>query len=532
MKKTLYWVCPGVVLAAALCCENDIFTLVSLPNHTLLKNLSLTPAIPFNGGAAFDAETADYTVILPPNFSEQVKITAEVVENSGHTVAYYPAQSFVPEHGNLAVVTVSSPVTGKSKNYYITFARGPLSHLRPARLSGIMLSVGSVSNFLPDTLKYNVTLPYGTQNVRVFPAEAQERSYFTYTPAASVEISGGTGQVSIGVLAEGCNENTYILKFQCGLALSTALSGISLSIGSITGTNGVEAAFQAKSSGAQYITVPTSAQSVTVMAIKKSHTDTVSFGETVTDGAIFTAPLANQTFTITVNGGAGYAPQTYTFTLRESDDEPAVLTNLEFSVADVDATVFKRAPQTGGNGGVGFSGGINQYNLNFNHGAASAVITATAPEGVQVAIAPNDNFSMIINGQTAAITVTAPSALYEPVQITVSGAGFMPNTYSVFFKKVDPPAAELSALGVRGAASILPAFSADNSSPRTVTLYAGTTEAIVVGTPANPAFSVSYNPSMYATAPFDAQTISVRVSGGPDYVDTVYQLTFVAANQP
>ena len=439
-------------------------------------------------------------------------------------------QPFLPANGSLAVVTVSDSF-GRRENYYIQFTRKE-QELPIAKLSGIMLSVGSIDSFSPAANEYNVSIPYGSESVTVFPEGGQPGSFFTYNPAATVTLDpvAGTGTVTIGVIAANHALNEYILHFEREEdGESSTLAGISLSSGVLA------QAFEPEAESEQTIIVPDGTTELTVLAVKENWTDTVHFdSDEPSDGKLFTGPFDDTTFSITVNGGLQYTDKTYQFRIQTAAEGPALLSGLFFSGDGVETTVYQRNTDSGENAAQGFAAAVNVYNLNFTHGAVSAEITAAAMAGATITVSgvdapppPNNSVS---------IPVDALSSSRLPVKLTVRAAGWAANEYTVYFKKSDPPFASLSGLTITGIIGQQPDISGAPAAEHTFSafdVYSHTGFLVVNATAPSNNYLVRCENSAggtqnYLLAPniSSSSWINVYISCGGDYQESVYRINF------
>ncbi|MDR2490797.1 MAG: cadherin-like beta sandwich domain-containing protein [Spirochaetaceae bacterium] len=482
---------------------------------------------------SFDPEEFNYSVTVEGE-PVPVNITA-TANNETHIVETPLGQPITPLGGSLSVVSVSDAF-GRRESYYIQFVREE-QELPAAELSGVLLSVGGVPDFAPETTVYNnIPLPFGVESVTVFPTGAQEGSYFTYTPSPTVTLNGsGTGTVTIGVIASGYKLNTYTFHFaRGGGSLSTlGTTGIALSIGALEDTFNTEP----EDGEVQTIIVPYGTTGLTVLAVKANWNDTVRFDtDEPSDGKHFASPLNNKMFSITVNGGLGYVDKTYQFKIETAAGGPALLSGLTFGGTAVSGTVYRRNGDTGENlETTGFNAAWNIYNLNFEHTAENAEITATAEAGAVITVSGVDSPPPADNVVT--IPVTALSSARLPVKLTVGALDDRTaNEYTIYFRKSNPPYAVLESLAITGIKDAQPNIAglpaeAAHTFPA-LAVYASTPFVVVnAGVPAGN-YQIRYEnsagePHNYLLPPnIHNGHINVYVSGGGDYRESVYRFDF------
>jgi hypothetical protein len=459
----------------------------------------------------------DYTVELP---AETPPLTLSAEGAAGVAVSYLTGATFMPFDGTVAVIAASLD-NGKSVNYVISF-RGAAQSLPQAALSAIELSSGVIENFSPAQYSYSVEVPYGTRSVTLNAAGAQEGSYFTYTPAVSVDFAGGGRQARIGVAAQNYAPSNYTITFTEAAARDSELEGVAFSTGALTTAAGEAVDFNPQAGGEQFVTVTNDTTQLIVWALKKQWSDAVrmNIGGTAVDGVtgVIEDPLSleGKVFSITVNGGEGCADRVYQFRVSTADKENARLTNLSAEGASL-----MRREENGGNGDAAFAGTHAFYNLNFNHGASGVTLNAAAEAGTVITI----------NGQTSAsLTISNPKAADPPVRVMVSAPDKLASVYTVYLVKTNPPPAELASLTLLGG-TLTRSFSPQDHNQYSVRTLANAASLIVRAAGAESSFAVTYTPDGILAPPINA-TITVHVDGGPDWTPTEYRLAVqVLANQ-
>jgi hypothetical protein len=216
-----------------------------------------------------------------------------------------------------------------------------------------------------------------------------------------------------------------------------------------------------------------------------------------------------------VNGGPGYADVTYAFYVRQSDFSSTVLSALSATVSEQDVVLKPRLEDGSDDSPDGFNPEHSSYNLYFSGNGNEVSIKAEALAGV------------LIDGESGGSKTYARAdvkASDDPVLITVSsGVTATPRVYSVYFKRENPQPATLSTLSFSGAF-----FDAGVSFDRDVLSYDALvydgTPSVVLRASVQDGLSARFSPSSVVPAQ-NGLVVSVHVSGGPDYTDSVYQIT-------
>ena len=519
---------------------------VKYPSTKQPTSQPITPASPTPVTPRLQALELEPPLVLSPEFNQAVSIysvaiqgetnpvTINATPEAGFTVEFPLGQQVTPLNGSVAVVNAVG-ADGRKTSYYIQFITGDLPL---AKLSSVMLSAGSVPGFSQDTTGYDdIAVPFGVQNVTVFPAGAQTGSYFTFPTTASVELdTAGMGTVTVGVIANGYRQNEYTFNFKRddGLLSVLGTAGIALSGG---GALAADFNPQAAAGTVQTIIVPFDTEELTVFAVKQNWRDTVHFDDDEpSDSKIFAGNLHGTLFSITVNCGIEYADKTYQFEIQKSTETAAVLSVLSFKISGTPVTVYRRTAADNGENLTteGFDPAYNLYNFNFAHneahGAASAEISAGAETGAVITVlsGANPQTANLVNIPLATLESSRP-----PVQLRVSLAGKTPNTYTIYFKKADPPAALLNGVTITGIVGEQPDVAGVAGGVFDVEVYANTQFVVInADVPGNYSYDVSYKNSEnvtqnYLLAP-DINTgfIEVTISGGDDYWESVYIFNF------
>ena len=533
-------VAASFVMTAALwfaSCTPEIEGLVVPPTvPPRLASLELDDAA-FILSPDFDPEVFSYSVMIEgaPVMADGELAAVEIIaaaNDASYLVEMPLGTAVTPVAGNMALVTVADSF-GRKESYYIQFLQ-EAEELPAAKLYGVMLSVGSITAFSQNTTVYhNIPIPYGAPSVTVFPTGAQEGSYFNYTPYATVTLNAsGYGTVKIGVIASGYASNEYTFNFKREDGAASELGGIALSTGALANPFDIDP----EDEDIQTILVPYGTTGLTVLAVKNNWNDTVYFdSDDPSDGKHFTGPLNNTTFSITVNCGLEYVDRTYQFTIQTAaEGSPAALTALLFGEdAGIDTTVYQRNTETGENLVAGFNPAVNLYNLNFQHGAASATIMATAETGASIEVT---GVGGVPDGNSVTIPVDALASSRTPVKLRVSASGRAINEYTIFFRKNNPPYASLSGLTITGIKGPQPNIAGEQPAGthtfNDIAVYSNTQFVLVNAECPDNSHHVRYENSAgeahnYLFAPnINNGYIKVYVSGGGDYQESVYTFNF------
>ncbi|MDR2491420.1 MAG: hypothetical protein LBD20_08475 [Spirochaetaceae bacterium] len=474
---------------------------------------------------AFNSETFSYTVKLEPGeIPSQIKLVAVPV--SPYIVNYNGKEIFVPDNGDVAVISVIAQSTGLSQNYVITFTAG---NLEPAKLSSIQLSTGAITGFSQNTFTYNVPLQYAQNgSVAVYASGLYPNSTFTFTPSANITLENGgsslSGTMVVTVSAPGFSPTDYTLNFTMPEPAASTLNGISLSRGALTDSTGsVMAPFavQPMAGSTQYITLPNGITDFILTVDKKQGSVVTSSGVVLNDSgsASFTGPFSasNNTFSITVNEGTGYLDTTYNFQIIQSTIPAATLTNLIVSGGSVS---FFQRNQNGTNSHLPFFPDYLMYNVSFESSGDTTTITAV----------PEADATVTING-VQNNTLSSVTHLSGPVQITVAKTGALTTVYTVYTKLASTETATLTNIVIAG--GILadrggePTIFNDREYGYAIKVFLNTNNPtlIVTGVVDDPEFSVSYPNGNFIspiTGSANGASITVRVEGGANYEPCLY----------
>jgi hypothetical protein len=509
---------------------NEVLDFSAMPR---LRSLSI---LPLALNQPFSKNVLHYTVENPSTIIP-VLVHADVEKGyeEQYQVRYLPGKEFASKAGLVVEITVLDKNSGQKTSYYITFKD---NELPPATLANIILSTGSlVEPVAAGKNEYAAEVPFGVDNVIVFPIGGQSNSYFMYNDADNpiVRLSDGEGSMKIAVTAQNHKPFNYVISFRTqnpSLTTQSRLRGIALTAGSL------DTPFSAnvKDGRTQTIRIGTEEAELTVSAIKQYWTDTVYFdGEknAPSDVKTFTNIRPGMEFTITVDGGPLQSEKTYRFVVVTGSEQSAALQKLNFHginvFSSVDSRVYRRNTEDGGRDDEGFSPGYSLYNLAFQTLGESAIIEALPEEGSEMSVDKADDVTVDDSSGMVTIRVTNLSASREPVEIRVTKTGYMPKTYYVFFSRIYPIPAILSTINISAAIGDgEPSFDdLSDTSPRFVKI-SDTAHLVVVRAESNPIFNIAYKPhdGVMSGVSLEGRTMEITVSGGPDYHDSTYTLNF------
>ncbi|GMO53454.1 MAG: hypothetical protein Ta2G_11470 [Termitinemataceae bacterium] len=456
-------------------------------------------------GAALD----DLTIIAES--TDQASIISYLAD--GQTIGN-------PAKGSIFVIKVDSSDHTKSSTYIVHLSdSGDPTPLQPALLSGIALTSGEITSF--DTsapASYDVTLPYGTKTVAVSAITENPTTYFvSYDPSNIIKNPKNDDQIAINVVKSGNGVGTYVITFHIAAPLPSALTGISVSAGSVVSSDTESLVVNFNPNVTSYI-IQMHRGAYTNMVV----TGEVAIGDSVTysPSNVISGTLDGKTITITVNDETdaarhiGYGPAVYTITVQENDKLDAKLTGINF--APDNGTLYK------------WSGGAKTTDTGFDENCTTYTYKMNSPASITVTGQKTDSAVTVsyggYTGYNATSPLSSPSAA-KPLSIFASGPSASHNatSYTVYFEWESAPLATLSSLSVpigkfsNNLSTILNPATGNNP----VTVPYGTSIFVVDAVPTNAGHIVTYSPSAYSN-PAANDTITVTVNGGPDYSPSTY----------
>ena len=513
--------------------QNGIAGTVDYSSMPRLRGLSI---LPLELNQPFSKNVLHYTVENPDTVTP-VLVHAEL--EKGHEdqyqLSYLPGKEFASKAGLVVEITVLDKTSGQKTSYYITFKDNTLP---PAALSNVILSTGALTEpVIAGKNEYTAEVPFGVDNVIIFPIGEQSNSYFMYNDAdnPTVRLSDGEGSMKIAVTAQNHKPFNYIINFRTqnpALTTPSRLRGITLTAGSLD----TPFSANAENSRTQTIRIGAEETELTVGVIKQYWTDNVYFdGERTapSNSKTFTNIRSGTEFTITVEGGPLRSEKTYRFAVVTGSEQSAALQDIYFQglniLSSVDSRVYRRDTENDERGDVGFLPAYSLYNLAFQTLGESAIIQAVPEEGSEISVDKAEDVTVVDSSGMVNIKVANLSAAREPVEIRVTKIGYIPKTYYVFFSRIYPIPAILSSINVSAAVGDSePSFdNLSDTSPRFVRINANA-QTIVVRAESNPIFNISYKPQdgVIRGVSLEGRTVDITVSGGPDYFDSVYTLNF------
>ena len=270
---------------------------VATDNDATLKSLTVATA---SGGTNFitnfTATTVSYSVTLPTG-TTKVFVTA-TANATGATLAYSPVAGtdggITILTNNKVTVTVTAPDKKTTKTYTLNFTISSTPLSTDATLKSIAVTTrtkGTVSPivFAPETLEYDVTLPFGTKKVSVVAVPNYAKATVTYTPAPEADsITLKTDNtVTLRVQAEDANSpvKQYVLKFNfANNPIQTSLTSLSVNLVQDDGKNLITGFLSATETYA--VTVPSATPKIFVTAVAPSGATVTYSPNKETDGSI------------------------------------------------------------------------------------------------------------------------------------------------------------------------------------------------------------------------------------------------------
>lgn len=171
-------------------------------------------SLKYNGiSVTFHPDTLSYHVELSPGTSVPPFVTA-VTQWSGLTPQITQAAGLP---GTATVKVTAEDGTVKTYSIYFTVALSTNSQASWIKYNGV-----SLSNFHPDTLTYNIELPYGTTSVSITAATVWPTAQVNCINPISFPSSG-----SVNIIAEDTNyKRTYQLNFTIGKNTNALLDSL------------------------------------------------------------------------------------------------------------------------------------------------------------------------------------------------------------------------------------------------------------------------------------------------------------------
>lgn len=217
---------------------------MALNDQTKLKDADLTQIYIDCGSLSpeFNTEETNYTLYLDKR--ENITIIAfavsqnAVIEINGVSCkSGYPCTISMDEYDDALYINVTA---GSAQRHYTIRLVFNTQNL-PA-LKGLTLSAGSLDpEFNPDVTCYSVTVPYIIDNLQVTPIANEvvdcisiNNTLVENGSTVSVPLSIGNNVIAITLLAADCSTRTYVLNVVREEMPPPALSGLKLSVGTLS----------------------------------------------------------------------------------------------------------------------------------------------------------------------------------------------------------------------------------------------------------------------------------------------------------
>ena len=382
-----------------------------------LSGLTLSPG---TLSPVFSSGTFTYTASVGNSVS-QVTVTPTVRESNasptvdGTTVASGSGHDVSLDVGSNVITIVVTAQDGTTQTYTITVTRAASSD---AGLSGLTLSPGTLSpTFSSGTFAYTASVGNAVNQVTVTPTVNDSNASVTVDGADvssgsghSVSLDVGSNVIRVVVTAQDGTTQTYTVTVTRAASSDAALSGLTLSPGTLS---------PVFSSGtfAYTASVGNSVSQVTVTpTVNDSNASVTVDGTTVASGSGHDVSLdvGSNVIRVVVTAQDG-TTQTYTVTVTRAASSDAGLSGLTLSPGTLSPT---------------FSSGTFAYTAGVGNAATSVTVTPTVRQSnasvtadvTTVSSGSGHDVSLDVGSNVITIVVTAQDGTTQTYTITVTRA--------------------------------------------------------------------------------------------------------------
>ncbi|MBS2099619.1 cadherin-like beta sandwich domain-containing protein, partial [Carboxylicivirga linearis] len=382
-------VTSGSATATITVTAEDGTEMIYTVNITVLSNDATLSAINIDGVliADFDAATTSYDIIVPAGTSGTT--VSASVNDPKSSLAITDNGTIDLTSGSATVEITVTAEDATTKTYTVNITVEVLSD--DATLSAINVDGSLITGFSANTTSYNITVAAGTTSATITASTNDSNASLVIPNNGVVDLTSGSGSVSITVTAEDATELTYTVNIIV-LSDNATLSTLYIDGDMIAGFDPATINYNVSvAAGTTSVLVSASANDVdATLAITNNGTIDVSSGSATVE------------ITVTAQDGSS---MTYTINITVLSNDATL------SAININGALIS-----------GFDATTTTYDITVAANTSSVSITATASDAkASVAITNGGTIDVTAGSATATINVTAEDGteMIYTVNITV-----------------------------------------------------------------------------------------------------------------